>query len=178
MIRRHAPLAIRLAPALAALLARVLPRAAVVLELGSGTGEHAVHLARALPWLTWQPSDPDPGARASIAAWRAEAALPNLLPPLDLDLLAPAWRLRCADALLVVNVLHAAPPAAADALLGGAGEVLPPGGALVVVGPSRAPDGEALSRVAAGAARHDLAVEEHARLGEGCDAIVVRARSR
>jgi SAM-dependent methyltransferase len=106
-----------------------------VLELGSGTGEHAVFLAARFPALTFEPSDPDPEARASIRAWAAEAKLPNLRPPLDLDVLTPAWTLRRADALLCVNLLHVAPPACAEALVRGAARLLPPRGPLAVYGP-------------------------------------------
>ncbi|MFT3913902.1 MAG: DUF938 domain-containing protein [Anaeromyxobacteraceae bacterium] len=127
-----------------------LPRTGLVLELGSGTGEHALHLAATYPGLTFQPSDPDPEARASIRAWSAEARLPNLLAPLDLDLLAPAWTARSADALLCLNVLHAAPPACAEALWAGAVRVLPAGAPLAVHGPftrGGAPMGERLRRI-------------------------------
>lgn len=139
-MKRTARLARRNLAALEAALRAALPPPAGggrvrLLELGSGTGEHAVGLARALPWLDWQPSDPDPEARASTAAWAAEAGLPNLRPPLDLDLLAPAWRRQPFDALLCVNVLHVAPAAAALALLDGAAAGLPAGGPLLVYGP-------------------------------------------
>jgi len=120
---------------LAAGLAGILPPTGLVLELGSGTGEHALHLARAFPALVFQPSDPDPAARASIAAWAEEAALPNLLPALDWDLRLDAWQRRPADALLCVNVLHVAPAACLEALCCGAARVLPPGGPLAVAGP-------------------------------------------
>jgi SAM-dependent methyltransferase len=110
-----------------------LPRPRV-LEVGSGTGEQLVAFARALPHADFQPSDPDPEARASITAWAAEAQLPNLAPPLDLDLLRPAWLRQACDVLLCVNVLHVAPPAAGDALVEGAG-ALPPAGALLLYGP-------------------------------------------
>ena len=110
------------------------PLRGLALELGSGSGEHALAVARAFPDLEVQPSDPDPEARASIAAWREEAGLPNLRPPLDLDLLAPAWRRIAADLLLCVNVLHLAPPAAGEALLEGAA-ALPPGAPLLLYGP-------------------------------------------
>jgi SAM-dependent methyltransferase len=112
----------------------VAPPRGLLLELGSGTGEQALALARALPGLEVQPSDPDPVARASIAAWRHEAGLANLRPPMDLDLLAPAWRRVAADLLLCVNVLHLAPAAAIEALLDGAA-ALPPGGHLLLYGP-------------------------------------------
>lgn len=137
MSLRHAPAAARNGEAIAAALRELLPAPATVLELGSGTGEHAVLVARRLPWLTWQPSDPDPESRASIAAWTARERLANVLPPLHLDLLSPGWRLRRADAVVAVNVLHLAPEGALDALLCGAGDLLPPGGPLLVAGPFR-----------------------------------------
>ena len=135
MPRRTAPAALRNREPIAAALDELLPKRGTVLELGSGTGEHAVFLARRFPGLTWQPSDPDPAARASIASWSREARLENLLPPLDLDLMAPAWRRRRAEALLCVNVLHVAPIDRAAALFAGAAEVLYRGGILVVYGP-------------------------------------------
>jgi SAM-dependent methyltransferase len=132
---RTAPAALRNREPIAAALDELLPAQGTVLELGSGTGEHALFLARRFPALTWQPSDPDPLARASIAAWAAKARLGNLLPPLDLDLCAAAWRRRSAAAVLCVNVLHVAPWDRALSLLAGAAEVLPPGGPLLVYGP-------------------------------------------
>jgi hypothetical protein len=168
-VLRHAPLATRSAEALTALLARLLPRPALLLELGSGTGEHAVHAAARLPWLTWQPSDPDPSSRASIAGWVARAGLANVLPPLHLDLMAPGWRLRRADAVLAVNVVQLAPPGADEALLAGAAEVLPVGGVLVVVG---AP--AAVPALAARAASHDLWRAEEVPLPGGPVALALR----
>lgn len=134
-MKRTAAAALRNRGPLEAALRGILPGRGRVLELGSGTGEHAVFLARAFPALAWQPSDPDPDARASIAAWAAEAALPNLLPPLDLDLRLPRWHGRPADAVLCVNVLHVSPPECVEALCLGAARVLPPGGPLAVYGP-------------------------------------------
>lgn len=171
------------------MLARTLPHVGAVLEVGSGTGELAVALAARFPGLAWQPSDPDPAARASIAAWTAQARTPNVLPPLDLDLLAPTWRLRRADAVLCVNVLHAAPPAAVEALAAGARAVLPPGGALVVAGPFRRP-GEALAapfahlggrvpeleELVERGQENDLAVVETAPLPQDCLCVVMRRR--
>jgi len=149
-VKRTARLALRNRPLLLEVLRAALPAPVqapaegaapaarpLLLELGSGTGEHAVAVARALAWLDVQPSDPDPAARASIAAWSAEAGLANLRAPLDLDLLAPAWRRQPASALLCVNVLHLAPPAAAAVLLDGAAALPAPGGPLVVYGPFR-----------------------------------------
>ncbi len=80
-----------------AVLRRVLPARGLVLEIASGSGEHAAYFAQELPSLTWQPSDPDREALASIAAHRADAALPNLLPPLQLDVTASRWPIERAD---------------------------------------------------------------------------------
>ena len=118
-----------------AVLRRVLPARGVVLEIASGTGEHAVHFATALPDLTWQPSDRDPDALRSIAAHRAGAGLPNLLPPLELDVTATSWPLERADAIVSINMIHIAPWRAAVALMAGAGRLLAPGGVLYLYGP-------------------------------------------
>lgn len=134
-MKRTAKAALRNREALAAALDELLPERGTVLELGSGTGEHAVFLAARFPALSWQPSDPDPEARASIAAWAAEARRANLSPPLDLDLSLPTWHRQVADAVLCVNVLHVAPPECGEALVAGAAAVLPAGGPLAVYGP-------------------------------------------
>lgn len=173
MTRRHAPLATALAPALATALRRALPAGARVLELGSGTGELAVALAAALPGVTWQPSDPDPESRASVAAWTAREGRAGVLPPLALDLLAPAWRLQACDAVVAVNVLHAAGPGAPEALLAGAAAALPRGGALCAAGLARPPAGAALEAVRAGAARHGFAVAEDGPLPRGCRLVLL-----
>jgi SAM-dependent methyltransferase len=133
--KRTAPAAVRNREAIAAALDGILPRRGTVLEVGSGTGEHAVFLARRFPALEWQPSDPDPVARASIEAWTAEARLPNLLRPLDLDLTVSTWHRRSAAAVLCVNLLHVAPWDRAEALFAGAARVLAQGGPLAVYGP-------------------------------------------
>ncbi len=151
MVKRTARLALRNRDLLLEALRTLLPRRPAgaprprVLELGSGTGEHLLHFARALPHADWQPSDPDPEARASVAAWAREARLPALLPPIDLALGEPAWRRQPCDLLLCVNVLHVAPPEAAAALLEGAA-ALPSGGALLLYGPFRR-EGERLPRL-------------------------------
>jgi len=134
-VKRTAPAALLNREPIARALARVLPASGRVVELGSGTGEHVLLLAARFPGLTFQPSDPDPEARASIAAWAAEARLPNLLPPLDWDVRQGGWRARPADAVLCLNVLHASPPECAGALLDGAAAILPARGPLVVHGP-------------------------------------------
>ncbi|MDW5377487.1 DUF938 domain-containing protein [Halomonas sp. HP20-15] len=106
-----------------------------VLEIASGSGEHAVHFAAALPNVHWQPSDPEPRARASIAAWRDVAALDNLAGPIELNVLERPWSERDFDALVVINMLHISPWEASEALLGEAGARLPEGGVLFLYGP-------------------------------------------
>lgn len=134
-MKRTARAALANRDAIAAALRTVLPATGRVLELGSGTGEHALLLAARFPALEWRPSDPDPEARASVAAWSAEARLPNLLPPLAYDLRAELWHHRPVSAVLCVNVLHVAPPECVEALCRGASRALPPGGPLAVYGP-------------------------------------------
>jgi SAM-dependent methyltransferase len=119
-----------------AVLRRCLPGPASVLEIASGAGEHAVFFARALPQARWRPTDPDAGARASIAAWRAAADLPNLDAPLALDAADPAsWPTAPVDAVVCINMIHISPWVAAEGLMAGAGRLLPTGGQLVVYGP-------------------------------------------
>lgn len=135
-MKRSAPSALRNRAPILEVLDEVLPGHGLVLEIASGTGEHAVHFAAARPDLTWQPSDPDPDNRASIAGWRDEAALPNLRPPLALDVTAP-WPVDAAAAIVCINMIHIAPWEAALALFAGAARVLPAGGPLVTYGPYR-----------------------------------------
>jgi SAM-dependent methyltransferase len=117
-----------------AVLRRVLPLAGTVLEIASGTGEHAVHFAAALPHLKWQPSDQDEQALRSIAAHRALSGLPNLLAPLSLDAAAPEWPVAQADAVVAINMVHISPWRVTQGLMAGAGWVLPPGGVLYLYG--------------------------------------------
>ena len=122
-------------PILAVLKTR-LPASGMVLEIAAGAGEHAVHCAGALPGLQWRPTDPDPEALASIAAWRDHASLANLLPPLRLDAADPNhWPVERADVLININMIHISPWAAAEGLMTGAGRVLPAGGLLFLYGP-------------------------------------------
>jgi len=118
-------------------LERVLPQTGVVLEIGSGTGQHVMHFAAALPQLTWQPSDPDAEFRASAAHWAAAAGLANVNAGVELDVLRKPWPLSLADAVICVNMIHVAPWAATPALVEGAGSLLPGGGILFLYGPYR-----------------------------------------
>jgi hypothetical protein len=134
-MKRHAPAAGRNRDPIAAVLSEELPAAGLVLEIASGTGEHAVHFAHTYPHLTWQPTDPDADARSSIAAWQKEEGLPNLLPPLSLDAAASPWSIEQADAIVCINMVHISPPASTEGLLAGAGRLLPAGAPLILYGP-------------------------------------------
>lgn len=132
--KRHAPATLRNRDAIADVLLGVLPPAGLVLEVASGSGEHAIHFATIFPALDWQPTDPDPAALTSIAAWRDEAGLPKLRPPLMLDA-AGDWPIDRADAIACINMVHISPWEATLGLMKGAGAALPPGGLLYLYGP-------------------------------------------
>jgi SAM-dependent methyltransferase len=118
-----------------------LPARGRVLEIAAGSGEHAAAFAGALPGLDWTPSDPSAEARASIAAWAAAAALPNLAPPLALDVLDEAgWPEGPFAAVVCINMIHISPWAATEGLMRLAGRVLPVGGLLATYGPYRERD--------------------------------------
>jgi hypothetical protein len=113
-----------------------LPNSGVVLEIAAGAGEHAVFLAAAFPGLEWRPTDPDPEALVSIAAWRDHAGLPNLLAPMRLDASDPAaWPVDRVDVVVNINMIHISPWAATQGLMAGAGRLLPSGGLLFLYGP-------------------------------------------
>jgi SAM-dependent methyltransferase len=118
-----------------------LPASGLVLEIASGSGEHALHFAAHFPGLRFQPTDPDAAALASIAAWREEAQLANLLPPLMLDVMADTWPVQRADAVVCINMIHIAPWEATAALMRGAARILSPNGMLFLYGPFKQ-DGE------------------------------------
>jgi Protein of unknown function (DUF938) len=135
--RRSAPATQRNREPILAVLQAILPASGTVLEVASGTGEHAVGFARALPGLVWQPSDPSPDARDSIAAWIAEEGLANVLPPLALDAASDDWPTDHADALVCINMVHISPWSATEGLMRGAGLLLPRGAPLYLYGPYR-----------------------------------------
>ncbi|WP_081940710.1 DUF938 domain-containing protein [Sphingopyxis sp. LC81] len=138
--KRHAPATLRNRDAIVAVLADWLPVAGTVLEVASGSGEHAVHFAAAFPQLDWQPSDPDPAGLTSIAAYRAEAGLVNIAPPLALDASAPEWPLDRAGAILCINMVHISPWEATLGLFAGAARLLAPAAPLILYGPYVEPD--------------------------------------
>lgn len=135
--KQHAPATARNRDAIRAVLARELPAHGSVLEIASGSGEHAVYFAAAFPHLTWQPSDPSDAALASITAWRAEAQLANLQAALALDAAAAAWPIAHADAIVCINMVHISPWQATLGLFAGAARTLARGALLYLYGPYR-----------------------------------------
>lgn len=135
--RRCAPAVTRNREPLLTVLREILPPVGVVLEVASGTGEHGVHFARALPNLAWQPSDPDDGARASIAAWREAEDLPNLREPILIDARKRPWPVQGVDAIVCINMIHISPWEATEGLMAEAGRLLSFGQPLVLYGPYR-----------------------------------------
>jgi len=123
-------------PILAVLRDR-LPPNGLVLEVASGSGEHAAYFSKMMPSVRWQPTEQNPEMLPSILAHRISAAAPNMLPPLHLDVMSPTWPVERADAVVCINMIHIAPWPAADALLAGASRVLPTGGVLYLYGPYR-----------------------------------------
>jgi len=133
--REAAPSAERNKQPILEVLARVLPPRGLVLEIGSGTGQHVAHFAMALPALTFQPSEMDLERHASIEAWVAAGKLSNVMRPLAIDLTKRPWPVSAADAVVCINVIHISPWQATLALMAGAGSMLPAGGVLVTYGP-------------------------------------------
>jgi len=111
----------------------MLPDTGTVLEVASGTGQHAAHFAENLPSLTFQPSDLDPANHVSIGAWTGD--LGNVEPPLAIDVRSDDWGIAAADAIYCANMIHIAPWACAEGLVAGAGRVLSAGGPLALYGP-------------------------------------------
>ena len=136
-LRRYAPAAARNCDPIADVLLPRLAHGAYVLEIGSGTGEHAVHMAALRPDTKWQPTDPDPVCRESIAAWTAHTGLTNIAPPLDLDVRRLPWPAGRVDLVLCCNLIHIAPWDCTVALAAGAGCLLGAGGELLLYGPFR-----------------------------------------
>ena len=134
-MKRHAPAAGRNREPIAAVLTEELPPSGLVLEVASGTGEHAVHFARTFPHLRWQPSDPDPAARDSIETWREDEGLANVVPPLDLNAADTAWPLAQAAAVLCINMAHISPISATEGLVAGAARLLGRDAPLILYGP-------------------------------------------
>lgn len=135
--RRFAPATQRNREAILEVLKRYVRPCAHVLEIASGSGEHAVFLAPRLDVGTWQPTDPDPESRTSIDAWRAWEKDQRVLPALALDVMHKPWPVERADVVVCINMVHISPWKATVAMLEGAGNVLPAGGVLYLYGPYR-----------------------------------------
>lgn len=133
----RSPAAERNAEPILGQLQRLLPARGRVLEIASGTGQHAVQFAYALGGIEWQPSDTDPDALRAVRIRAERATLPNLRAPVKLDVEAREWPIAHADAIVCVNLLHISPWSATQGLLAGAGRCLPAGGILAVYGPFR-----------------------------------------
>ena len=135
--RQFSPSAARNREPILGVLAQVLPRTGLMLEIASGTGEHVVHFAAGLPYLDFQPTDPDPLAIRSIVAWRAASGLQNIRTPQIFDVCAGTCPLAAADAVLCINMIHIAPPEATGALFMHASRLLASGAPMVLYGPFR-----------------------------------------
>ncbi len=133
--RQFAPATQRNRDPILDVLRTALPASGLVLEIASGSGEHVVHFAEALPHLAFQPSDPTAAALASIAAWTAETGVANVRPPIRLDVTERPWPIASSDAVLCINMVHISPWAATVALIEGAARILPAGAPLYLYGP-------------------------------------------
>lgn len=134
-MKQHAPATARNREPLAAILDQELPRYGLLLEIASGSGEHAIYFAGRYPGLEWQPSDPSREALASIAAWRADEGTPNLRAPLYLDTQMRDWPISRADAILCINMVHISAWEATEGLFAGGQALLASGAPLVLYGP-------------------------------------------
>lgn len=135
--RRSAPHVARNTGPIIDVLRGILPGEGLVLEVASGSGEHALAFARAFPNLLWQPTDADPVGLRSIDAWRAAEGIPNLLAPVHLDASADRWPVEEAQAMLCINMVHISPWAATQGLLAGAARLLASGCPLYLYGAYR-----------------------------------------
>lgn len=135
--RISAPSALRNRDAITAELIRIAPASGRALEIASGTGEHVIAFAAAMPGLDWQPTDPDPTRRASIAAWVADAGLTNISPALNLDAASPGWAKDHgpADLIVLINLLHLISMPEVAAVLAEVAKALTPGGRFALYGP-------------------------------------------
>jgi Protein of unknown function (DUF938) len=150
--RKYAPATVRNRDFILDVLRDVLPTKGVILEIASGSGEHVVHFARTLPSLAFQPSDPEPEALLSVAAWVKAAQATNVREPIVLDASQSPWPVASADGIICINMVHISPWDATVGLIGGAAATLPPGSPLYLYGPYKrkgfatAPSNEAFDR--------------------------------
>ncbi|AUT03938.1 SAM-dependent methyltransferase [Nostoc sp. CENA543] len=141
--RKYAPATQRNRQPILEILQQVLPPNGTILEIASGTGEHAIFFAPRLSPRRWLPSDPNPELRASIAAWSEHFPSDHLYPPIELDAIQPTWPVETDQnrndspivAIVNINMIHISPRSACLGLMAGAGRILPPGGILYLYGP-------------------------------------------
>jgi hypothetical protein len=124
--RQYAPATLRNRDFILDVIRDVLPATGVILEVACGSGEHVVHFARNLPSLVFQPSDPDPDARLSVAAWVKATGVTNVRAPIALDALHSVWPIASADGIICINMIHISPWEATLGLIKGAAAILPP----------------------------------------------------
>lgn len=141
-MKRFAPATERNSTPILEVLQRVLPRRGQVLEIASGTGQHAVFFAPIFKTLTWQPTDADPEVMASINAWIDDAGTPNIARPILLDVTNEDWPITHADAIVCCNMIHISPWQACEGLMAGARKILPKDGSLFLYGPFLEDDAE------------------------------------
>jgi hypothetical protein len=150
--RQYAPATERNRDFILDVLRDVLPTTGVILEIASGSGEHVVHFAGNLPSLVFQPSDPEPDALLSVAAWMKAAEVTNVRAPILLDASRSPWPIASADGIICINMVHISPWDASVGLIRGAAAILPPGSPLYLYGPYKrkgfatAPSNEAFDR--------------------------------
>jgi hypothetical protein len=150
--RQHAPATLRNRDFILDVLRDVLPTTGVILEIASGSGEHVVHFAKCFPRLVFQPSDPDPDARFSIAAWTKAAGVLNVHASNALDVSEPVWPIASADGIICINMVHISPWEATLGLMRGAAAILSSGAPLYLYGPylregiATAPSNQAFDR--------------------------------
>src|SRR5271167_2210046 len=123
--RQYAPATVRNRDFILDVLRDVLPMTGVILEIASGSGEHVVHFARNLPSLVFQPSDPEPEALLSVAAWVKDAQVTNVRAPIVLDASQSSWPIASADGIICINMVHISPWDATVGLIRGAAAILP-----------------------------------------------------
>ena len=150
--RQHAPATLRNRDFILDVLRDVLPMTGVILEIASGSGEHIVYFARNFPALIFQPSDPEPDARLSVAAWVESTRVTNVRQPIALDASHSVWPIASADGIICINMVHISPWEATVGLIKGAAALLPPASPLYLYGPYKrkgfttAPSNQAFDR--------------------------------
>jgi hypothetical protein len=132
---QYAPATERNSEPILTILQKILPQSGLLLEIAAGSGQHAAYFAPYFPRLTWQPSEPDPDCRASIAAWIGHVNAENINMPIDLDVTSFPWPISKADAIFSSNMIHITNWECCLGLMAGAGQILNPLGVLVLYGP-------------------------------------------